>query len=195
MLLTYALAILAGAALWTFTEYCFHRFAGHGPRRQKNGPLWFLSPKALVIVFHEEHTHHHADPTYFAPTWKKALAALAIVPAVGGLASLFVGAGVGLTFGASLALTYLGYEILHRRCHTHAPMGRYFAWMRRHHLHHHVSPKVNHGVTVPFWDVAFGTLDLPDPVKLHRNLAPQWLLDDAGALKPEFAAHYQLVGR
>jgi len=193
--MSFVIAALAGAMLWFFTEYCFHRFAGHGPRRKKNGPLWFLSPKALVIEFHEEHTHHHADPTYFAPAWKKSIAAVAIVPAAGGLAALAVGLRLGLTFGVSLAITYLAYEILHRRCHTHAPMGRYFAWMRRHHLHHHVSPKVNHGVTTPLWDVVFGTLEVPEPVKLHRNLAPEWLLDGEGALKPEYARQYQLVGR
>lgn len=186
------LAAPAGALAWSLSEYLLHRFAGHGPLRRKT-PLWFLTPKALVILFHQEHTAHHRDPGYFAPTWKKALSAAALVPALGGLASLLVGPAAGAAFGVGYALTYLAYELLHRRIHTHPPSNGYFAWMRRHHLHHHVAPKVNLGVTSPLWDLAFSTRESPEPVRLHPKLAPAWLVDEAGGVRREFTSDYQLV--
>jgi sterol desaturase/sphingolipid hydroxylase (fatty acid hydroxylase superfamily) len=187
------LAALVGASLWTISEYLLHRFAGHGPSRRK-GPLWWLRPTALLIAFHEEHTAHHRDPLYFAPTWKKALSAVVLMPVLGGLCALLLGPA-GLAVGAGYAVTYAAYELLHRRVHTHAPTNGYLRWVRRHHLHHHVSPKVNHGVTSPVWDLVFGTREKAEPVKLHKKLAPAWLLDEAGAVRREFASDYQLVGR
>ncbi|MEW5741983.1 MAG: sterol desaturase family protein [Myxococcota bacterium] len=194
MLVACVLAALLGGMGWTLSEYLMHRFAGHGPLRRKEG-LWFLTPMAVVILFHEEHTAHHRDPLYFAPTWKKALAAAVLVPVLGGLPAWLISVPVGLAFGGGFAFTYLAYEILHRRIHTHPPSNRYLAWMRRHHLHHHVTPKVNHGVTIPAWDVVFGTRETPAPVTLHHKLAPHWLLDESGAVRPEFATDYALAGR
>ena len=173
-------------------EYFLHRFAGHGPVRRRER-LWWVGPKALVITFYEEHTAHHRDPLYFAPTWKKALSAVVLVPVLGGVSAFLVGPA-GLAVGAGYALGYSGYELLHRRIHTHAPSNGYLRWMRRHHLHHHVSPQVNHGVTSPLWDVVFSTREEADPVKLHRKLAPAWLLDETGEIRAEFAGDYVARG-
>lgn len=189
------IAVVLGACGWSVSEYVLHRFAGHGPIRKREGRLWFLSPKAVIVLFNEEHIAHHRDPTYFAPGWKKAIATVALLPVIGGLATLAVGLELGLAFGAGFAFTYLAYEWLHRRVHTHAPANAWFAWMRRHHLHHHVSPKVNHGVTSPVWDLAFKTHVVAEPVSLNHKIAPAWLMNEAGELRPEFAREYRLVGR
>jgi hypothetical protein len=188
------LALVAGAFGWSLSEYVLHRFAGHGPLRKRQG-LWFLKPTLLFLLFQEEHLAHHRDPLYFAPTWKKALATVALLPVIGALAALAVGPGPGLAFGAGFALTYFAYEVLHRRIHTHPPANAYFAWMRRHHLHHHVRASTNHGVTSPLWDVAFATREVAEPVSLHVKLAPKWLTDEAGAVRPEFASDYRVIGR
>ncbi len=188
------LAASAGAVAWSLSEYLLHRFGGHGPLRRKT-PLWFLTPKALVIVFHEEHTAHHRDPLYFAPTWKKAVAAILLVPVLGGLASLLVGVQAGAGFGVGYALTYLAYEVLHRRIHTHRPTNGYLRWMRRHHLHHHMTPKMNHGVTSSLWDLTFSTRESPQLVRLPLQLAPAWLLDEGGRVRREFSSDYELTGR
>jgi hypothetical protein len=187
-------ALVAGILAWSLTEYGLHRFVGHGPLRKRRR-LWFLAPTALFVLFQEEHLAHHRDPLYFAPTWKKALATAALVPVIGSLAALVVGPGAGLGFGTGYALTYLAYEVLHRRIHTHPPANAYFAWMRRHHLHHHVRAATNHGVTSPLWDVAFATREVAEPVSLHVKLAPKWLTDESGAVRPEFARDYRVVGR
>jgi hypothetical protein len=188
------IAVVAGAFGWSASEYLLHRFAGHGRLRKRQG-LWFLSPSVLFLLFQEEHLAHHRDPLYFAPTWKKALAALVLLPVLGSLAAVLVGPLPGLAFGAGFAVTYFLYEVLHRRIHTHPPANAYFAWMRRHHLHHHVRAATNHGVTSPLWDVVFHTKEVAEPVSLHVNLAPRWLFDEAGTLRPEFARDYRVVGR
>jgi hypothetical protein len=188
--------LLAGALAWSLSEYLLHRFAGHGTLQRSAGPLWWLTPLVVFILFREEHVAHHRDPLYFAPGWKKGLATLVLVPALGGLAALLVGAAGGLAFGLGYGAVYLAYEVLHRRIHTHAPGNRWFAWMRRHHLHHHVAPKVNHGVTSPLWDLAFSTNVEPHPVRLPRSLAPEWLRDPGtDAPRAEYARDYELVGR
>ena len=127
-----------------------HRFVGHGPRRKRTvGRLGALYPASFVAAFAEEHIAHHADPTYFAPASKKAAAAAVVVPALAGLGSLFAGRGKGAAFALGFVGSYLAYEALHRRIHTEPPRSRYARWVYRHHLSHHVSPKVNHGVTSP----------------------------------------------
>jgi hypothetical protein len=188
------LSFVAGTLGWSLSEYLLHRFAGHGRLRKRQG-LWFLKPSGLFLLFQEEHLAHHRDPLYFAPTWKKALATLALLPLLGALASLVIGPAPGLAFGAGFAFTYLAYEVLHRRIHTHPPANAWFAWMRRHHLHHHVRAATNHGVTSPLWDVAFATREVAEPVSLHVNLAPKWLTDESGAVRREFASDYRVTGR
>ena len=184
---------VAGALTWCATEYQLHRFAGHGPSRLRRG-LWWLGPGLVATPFWEEHTAHHRDPMYFAPAWKKGLAALVAIPLAGGLVALAAGPGGGLAFGTSYAVTYLAYESLHRRIHTHPPPNAWLRALRRHHLHHHVAPKRNHGVTSPVFDLLFGTLDRPAVVKLPRAIAPAWLLDGDASIRPEFSGDFALVG-
>jgi sterol desaturase/sphingolipid hydroxylase (fatty acid hydroxylase superfamily) len=100
-------------------------------------------------------------------------------------ASVAVGWGVG----------YFFYEFFHARAHLVPPTGTYSTWLRRHHFHHHFGhPMANHGVSVMWWDRAFGTLERPDTVRVPRRLALPWLVDDSGELLPEFVDDYRLVG-
>lgn len=185
-----------GAAAWSLAEYGLHRFVGHGPRRKRaKGPLAVLHPATLLAEFADEHVAHHADPTYFAPDWKKLGAAAVVVPLLGGLGGLVAGPRKGAAFALGFAGSYLAYEVLHRRIHTKPPRSRYARWVYRHHLSHHVSPKVNHGVTSPIWDHAAGT-QRPNvgPVKLHVKIAPAWLRDvETGRAKAAHAEDFELV--
>ena len=52
----------------------------------------------------------------------------------------------------------------------------------------------NHGVSIPLWDIVFGTLDRPERVRVPRRLAMPWLVDEQGEVRPEFADDYELVG-
>jgi hypothetical protein len=193
------LSFAAGALAWSTSEYCIHRFIGHGPKRKRPPSLREqLTPSGLAAAFNDEHLQHHADPMYFAPTSQKIIAATAALFVSGALASLLFGPRRGVSFALGFGLTYAGYEVLHRRVHTHKGSGRYGRWMRRHHLyHHHKTPRANHGVTSPLWDIVAGTheaLPKSEPLRIPRKHAPRWLLDEQGEVAAEFTADYQLVG-
>jgi sterol desaturase/sphingolipid hydroxylase (fatty acid hydroxylase superfamily) len=175
-------AIAAGILSWSFLEYVLHRFLGHDRRTMPN-------------FFSVEHTRHHSVGDYFAPSWKKALAAALVFSTVGPLASLALGARIGLSYTSAFVAMYLLYEIVHRRAHTHAGIGPYGRYLRRHHFHHHFEdPKSNHGVTSPIWDLVFGTYQPARRLRVPAKLKMRWLCDPAtGQVRPDFADFYQLT--
>lgn len=184
MTTTVALAALAGVALWTLAEYLLHRFLGHDRRTWPN-------------AFAEEHTRHHSEGNYFAPTWKKGLVALAALAVVTLLASLALGVTLGLVFGGSFVGMYAIYEAVHRRAHTHRGFGAYGRYLRRHHFHHHfTNPRTNHGVTSPLWDFVFGTWQAPQRIRVPAKLRMSWLVDPrTDDVFAELAPHYELIRR
>lgn len=177
----YVVAFVLGAVGWTATEYALHRGLGH--RGRSKNP------------FTVEHLAHHADVGYFAPAYKKLIAA-ALMAAIGGPALYLVFGVAGAVAVAGFAMMYGAYEVIHRLLHVSAGRTRYGRWARRHHLYHHYKrPRLNHGVTTPFWDFVFGTLDVPDVVEVPRRNALPWMLDDDGEIRPELRDEYRLVGR
>jgi hypothetical protein len=186
---------LLGGAAWSASEYAIHRFVGHGPKRATPRSLLArLTPKGLAAEFNREHLAHHSDPTYFAPTHRKLLAAAVAVPTVTAALLPIIGPRRAASFAIGFTLTYGAYEVLHRRIHTHPPKGRYSRWMRRHHLdHHYKSPRANHGVTSPVWDFAFGTAKPVERIRVPRKTAPAWLTDERGRVRPELARDYELT--
>ena len=171
---------MLGASTWTFLEYVIHRWMGHDRRFHRT-------------PFGREHLRHHIEGNYFAPTWKKllmaaVLTALLIVPA-----TRLIGAAPGFAYVAGLMLFYGVYEMSHRREHTHPGFGAYGRWARRHHFHHHfVDGRSNHGVTSPLWDHVFRTYRPVAVIPVPRRLAPLWLLDPTGTVRPAHAARYTL---
>ena len=53
----------------------------------------------------------------------------------------------------------------------------------------------NIGVTNPVWDRVFRTYEEPGVVTVPRRMAPVWLLDEAGEVRPEFQQDYRVKGR
>ena len=176
-------AAVLGAIAWTGVEYGLHRFVMH----EKRGPE----------LASREHLMHHADVTYFSPMSKKLLSAAATAAVVYPVAHVVAGRRAATAFTAGMIGTYFGYEITHRRIHTHAPVNGWGRWMRRHHLRHHFgAPQKNHGVTTPVWDTLFRTTDTQSQiVTVPRRMAPVWLLDEQGEVRPEYAADYRAKGR
>jgi sterol desaturase/sphingolipid hydroxylase (fatty acid hydroxylase superfamily) len=168
---------LTGAFCWSFAEYAIHNWVGHLGRGRNE--------------FSREHLEHHRLGDYFAPTSKKAKAALPVLAALAAVLVPLLGGRPGGGFVLGFGLAYLAYEVLHRRLHTHPPRGPYGRWARRHHFYHHfMSPKRNHGVTSPLWDLVFGTYARPGVVRVPRRKAMRWL-------RPDEAAHardYEVVG-
>lgn len=183
-----------GGLTWSASEYAIHRFIGHGGKRTKPSGWGQLSPRGFAYEFNREHLAHHADPSYFAATWRKALFAGTAVPLLGGALSPVLGPRRAASFALGLSATYLGYEVIHRVLHTRPPRGRYGRWVRRHHLlHHHKTPRHNHGVTSALWDHVFGTHLPAERVRIPRHVAPVWLTRD-GKVRPEHQEDYELVG-
>ncbi len=183
MLIVYiAVSSILGVLTWSFAEYALHNWYAHGAKGRNR--------------FSRQHLKHHTNGQYFAPALEKAIAAsfaLAVAtPAVLWLA----GPLFGLCYGGAFASTYLMYEWLHRRCHTHAPKSRYGTWLRQHHLHHHYTrPKENHGVTSPIWDRVFGTLTPSGIVRVpeRKLFEVPWLVDENNEVLPEFAENYVIA--
>lgn len=175
-------AVVAGVATWSLAEYLLHRFLGHDKRTWPN-------------PFATEHIRHHSQGDYFAPGYKKALAAAATLALVLPLAMALAGVALGGLYSGSFVAMYLTYEWFHYRAHTHAGLNAYGRFLRRHHFYHHFgNPKANHGVTSPLWDWLFGTLEPADRVRVPEKLAMVWLLDPAtGDVRAQFANHYELV--
>ena len=174
-------AALVGAASWTATEYGLHRFVMHEMRG-----------RGLPSV---EHLKHHADVTYFSPTSKKIASAAGTTAVAYPVVASVAGRRWATAFTAGLIAMYFGYEVAHRRTHTHPPRNRYGRWARRSHMHHHFgAPMRNFGVTSPVWDRLLGTYDEPGVVTVPRRMAPAWLLDDTGEVRHEFADDYIAKG-
>ena len=163
---------------WTFTEYWLHRTLGH--------------KKGAKNPFSIEHLRHHADVSYFAPTWKKFVAAGSIMVLIGSPLAWALG-GAGIAGALGFVVMYVSYEIIHRRLHTHPGTTRYGRWARRHDLRHHYSrPHGNEGVTTPLWDWVFGTLEVPAQMQVQPKNVLAWMLDDTGHLKPELSADFSV---
>jgi hypothetical protein len=192
-----AIAFLAGGMAWSASEYFIHRFVGHGPKRQMpTTRLGRLSPIGLAYEFNREHLMHHANPSYFAATSKKVMAASIAIPALGAVLSPIMGVRTAASFALGFGTVYASYEVIHRILHTRAPRTRYGRWFRQHHLlHHHKTPRNNHGVTSALWDHVFGTHDPAERVRIPKHVLPKWLVDEGGRIKPEYAGDYEIAGK
>jgi len=175
-------AALLGAISWSFLEYVMHRYWGHDRRFRRT-------------AFGVEHIRHHIEGDYFAPTWKKLLFAAGVAAGLA-LPVVLLGAAVGLPYLAGLLGFYGLYELVHRRLHTHAGIGWYGRYLRRHHFRHHlVDARSNFGVTSPLWDVVFGTWRRAERITVPPRLAMVWLVDrSTGQARPEHAATY-VIGK
>ncbi len=143
-----------GAAVWTALEYWAHRYILHG--RFPDGPGAFQH--FCHRFFDHLHIEHHKRPwdgNHVNGTIKDTLPFVLVLGAVSFLfpwptAPLFV---------AGLIQAYIVEEWIHHTVHFCNFKGRYFQYIKRHHLYHH-SPKgthVGYGLTNGFWDIVWET--------------------------------------
>jgi len=177
------LAAALGGLGWLCAEYLIHRFLGHA--------------RKIRTEFGREHTKHHSVGDYFAPSWKKALMAAQVLLLMAAISMPIAGVPVGAAFTIGFTATYLLYEVLHRRAHTHPPAGPYGRWLRKHHFYHHFhDPKTNHGVSWAMGDWIFRTNVVAARIQVPEKLAMRWLLDPTtGEVFEAFRADYELVRR
>jgi cyclopropane-fatty-acyl-phospholipid synthase len=139
LLLPAALAGLSGLVAWSLIEYAMHRFVFHG-----------MEP------FQSLHAQHHLKPMALIST--PTVLSLSLISALAWLPTVLL-FGFWLGSGVALGVTtgYFVYGVIHHGAHHWRARG---AWMqqckRRHAIHHH-NPRVNYGVTMLWWDQAFGS--------------------------------------
>lgn len=180
MLLKSLLFCFLGSLFWSFSEYALHNWYGHKAKGKNE--------------FSREHLAHHINASYYPENWKKAFATLKVVPFIYIIISLTSGFLYGSIFTISFLFTYLTYEVIHRRIHTHEPKNFYARFIRKHHAYHHFSnPRFNHGVTSPIWDIIFKTYRSSEKIKVPENNAMKWLLDENNNIKKEYANDYELI--
>lgn len=184
--LTFALALVAGVNLWFLFEYLLHRFAMHE-----------LHGKGIMS---REHLEHHVRAGWsFSATHLLSWLGVGVVGAAVWFPIGWLVAGPAAAWGVALGwpIGYAFYEYEHAVAHLRPPRTSYQRWVRKNHFHHHFGkPMTNHGVSVGWWDVVFGTQERPEKVRVPRRFAAGlgWLLDEHGELRPEFADDYELVG-
>jgi len=183
-LLLLALAVPVGVVAWTFTEYAAHRFTMHN--------VGGRGPAA------KEHLMHHAQPercrAFIRTLGHIGMYTTAV--AIGFVLWLVLPWSPAIGLAVGWAIGYTIYEACHWLAHHREPRGIYDLQLRRRHFHHHfVAPRTNLGVTTDAWDRLFGTEAELSTIKVPRRLAMPWLTDAYGAVRPEFADDYEIVGR
>ncbi|KAG7468490.1 hypothetical protein MATL_G00143320 [Megalops atlanticus] len=146
---------LLGMFMWTFIEYCIHRF------------LFHMRPPAhnyyLITLHFLLHGQHHKSPfdgsrLVFPP----GLAS----PVIGGFYLLFdqlfpVGVSHSLFVGGLCG--YVLYDMIHYYVHYGSPQqGSYMQRLKAYHIKHHFEhQRAGFGITTTLWDYPFNTA-IPD---------------------------------
>ena len=135
-------SFLAGAFIFSFIEYAFHR--------------WLFHSGALILS--ELHASHHDHPKQPAalPFWSSAGSAPVFFWMFAPCASAFVAHFLLCGFFAA----YFGYGVVHHLQHSIRIKDIPFQWVRRKwaaHAVHHGREDVNFGVTTSLWDRVLGT--------------------------------------
>jgi len=140
----------AGVAVWTYIEYLAHRYILHGRFPDGDGFVGHF----LHTRFDHLHYEHHQRPwdgNHINGTIKDTLPAVALFVGLSYLAPLHTLP----VLVAGIIQAYIAEEWVHHSVHFYNFSGRYFRYIKRHHLYHH-SPQgseVGFGLTNGIWDV------------------------------------------
>src|SRR5262245_21958668 len=144
----------AGAVCWTYIEYLAHRYVLHGRFPAGPGPLRRL----LHGAFDHLHYEHHARPwdgNHINGTLRDTLPI--VLPAA--LLSFLAPLHTAPVLVGGILQFYILEEWVHHSVHFYRFKGRYFRYIKKHHLYHH-SPRgseVGFGLSNGIWDVLRGT--------------------------------------
>lgn len=139
-----------GFFTWTLLEYLLHRFVfhfeGEGPIVQR---LHFLV-----------HGLHHVDPVDPTRLVMPPSASLVLGAFVYALFRYILGSIWVEPFFAFMIVGYLCYDYIHYSVHHFTPRTKFGKLLKQSHMqHHYVNPNSRWGVSSPFWDYVFGTLE------------------------------------
>lgn len=161
---------VAGVATWTALEYWVHRYVLHG--RFPDGPGAFRH--LLHRYFDHLHMEHHKRPwdgNHISGTTRDTLPFVLLLV----LCSYLAPFHTLPLFVAGIMQAYIVEEWVHHSVHFCHFRGRYFRYIKRHHLYHH-SPKgskVGYGLTSGLWDVVWQTrIPETDRRALYSRVGP-----------------------
>jgi sterol desaturase/sphingolipid hydroxylase (fatty acid hydroxylase superfamily) len=162
-MMIYVIFFLSGIFTWTFLEYSIHRFLGHV---RKNNPV------------SEEHIMHHSKGNYFAPLYKKIIAAIIVVSTLSVILNMVIDFSYAVLFASGLGGMYLAYEATHFMFHKIAPLTYWGRILRKHHFYHHYkNPNKNFGVTNRLWDRVFGTFNQAEiQLRVPAQVSTPWIM-------------------
>jgi dihydroceramide fatty acyl 2-hydroxylase len=146
---------LAGAGIWTLTEYWLHRLVFHW---EPAGDLG----RRLHFIIHGVHHEHPNDKLRLVmpPAVSVPLAALFLL----GFTAIFGAPRSYPLFGGFIA-GYLCYDYTHYYVHHFVPRSALGRRLREQHMRHHFQDhRYGFGVSSPLWDAVFGTM----PRRRHR---------------------------
>ncbi|MCX2746000.1 sterol desaturase family protein [Mangrovivirga sp. M17] len=134
---------LVGVFVFTLVEYVVHKEVYHAKTES---------------ILKEGHTFHHEYPK------QKSFLAMPPIMSVITAVVLFllfrlILNDYSFSFLAGFLMAYAGYLVIHAITHIYKPPKNFLKIWWKHHLVHHYNDKVNFGVTSPFWDHIFGTVD------------------------------------
>ena len=145
---SYVLALAGGYGFWTLCEYWGHRTVFHFEPDHGFGAR-------LHWMIHGVHHDHPNDPM------RLVLPPVLSLPLAAGFWFLFVvtfGREAGSATCAGFFTGYLFYDMLHYSLHHARPKSPLGRWLRELHMRHHFEDdERGFGVSVPYWDMVFGT--------------------------------------
>jgi sterol desaturase/sphingolipid hydroxylase (fatty acid hydroxylase superfamily) len=151
---------LVGFFFWTLTEYVLHRKIFHF--KPKNA--W---QRKLHFIIHGNHHEDPNDPTRL------------VMPPAGSIIIGFMlyciyrlplGPIWVDPFFTGFSIGYLTYDYTHYSIHHFKPRTRFGRWNKQHHMiHHFVAHEARWGVSSPFWDYVFGTVQEKQPAQAQAG--------------------------
>ncbi len=143
--------VAGGYFAWTLVEYWLHRAVFHFE------PETGLGARLHWMVHGVHHDHPH-DPRRLVmpPILSVPLGALFV-------AFFVVAPGIPYAWGVCVGFFagYLAYDMLHYALHHRRPKSRVGRWLRELHMRHHFEDdERGFGVSVPWWDIVFGTYSM-----------------------------------
>jgi dihydroceramide fatty acyl 2-hydroxylase len=140
---------LAGALIWTLTEYWLHRLVFHWEPDNTFG-------RRMHFIIHGIHHDHPNDKLRLVmpPAVAIPLAALFFLAF-----SLIFGTPAAYPLFGGFIAGYLAYDYMHYYVHHFVPKSDLGKGLREQHMRHHFQDhRYGFGVSSPLWDVVFRTL-------------------------------------
>lgn len=138
---------LIGGFVWTFAEYCLHRWVFHFEPRNAT----------LKKIFYPVHQLHHD-----VQEWDRLVAPPMMAVPIAVVMMFFfywiLGTPTVFPFFGGFLIGYLAYDYIHFYTHFVTPKSEIGKGLRKRHLQHHFAgDEIWFGVSSPLWDYVFRT--------------------------------------